>query len=67
MGFPKIWRTFLGVPIIRILVYWGLYWGPLIFGKLPYGAIASAATEETLALEKQGTTGVAVGTGANSA
>ena len=34
--FPKIRGTFLGVPIIRILVYWGLYWGPLIFGKLPY-------------------------------
>ena len=22
--------TSLGVPIIRIKVYWGLYWGPLI-------------------------------------
>ena len=22
--------TFLGVPIIRIIIYWGLYWGPLI-------------------------------------
>ena len=26
--FPKIMRTFLGVPIIRIMVYWCLYWGP---------------------------------------
>ena len=34
--FPKIRGTFLGVPIIRIIVYWGLYWGPLTFGKLPY-------------------------------
>ena len=32
-GFPKIRGTFLGVPIIRIIVYWGLYWGPLIYGK----------------------------------
>ena len=28
--FPKIWGTILGVPILRIIVYWGLYWGPLI-------------------------------------
>ena len=41
--------------------------GSPYFGKLPYGAIASAATAETLGLEKQGTTRVAVGTGANSA
>ena len=35
MRFPKIGRTILGVPIIRILVYWGLYWGPC-FWKLLY-------------------------------
>ena len=29
-GFPKIGGTFLGVPIIRIIIFWGLYWGPLI-------------------------------------
>ena len=38
-GFPKIRGTILGVPIIRIIVYWCLYWGPLILGnyqiKLP--------------------------------
>ena len=28
-GFPEIWDTLLGVPIIEILRYWGLYWGPL--------------------------------------
>ena len=32
-GFPKIRGTFLGVPIIRNIVYWGLYWGSPIFGK----------------------------------
>ena len=32
-GFPKIGGTFLGVPIIRIIVFWGLYWGPLILGN----------------------------------
>ena len=31
--FPKIRGTFLGVPILRIIVYWGLYWGTLILGK----------------------------------
>ena len=28
-GFPKIRGTILGVPITRIIIYWGLYWGPL--------------------------------------
>ena len=26
-GVPKIMGTFLGVPIIRTTVFWGLYWG----------------------------------------
>ena len=34
-GSPKIRGTFLGVPIIRTIVYWGLYLGYLNFGKLP--------------------------------
>ena len=25
--------TFLGVPIIRTIVFWGLYWGPLVLGN----------------------------------
>ena len=32
-GFPKIRGTFLGVPVLRILVFWGLYRGPLILGN----------------------------------
>ena len=32
-GFPKIRGTILGVPIIRTIIYWGLYWGPLILGN----------------------------------
>ena len=32
-GFPKIRGTLLGVPIIRIIVFGGLYWGPLILGN----------------------------------
>ena len=31
--FPRIRGTFLGVPIIGIIVYWGLNWGPLILGN----------------------------------
>ena len=31
--FPKSRGTFLGVPIIRTIVFWGLYWGPLILGN----------------------------------
>ena len=26
-GVPKIRGTFLGVPVLRIIVYWGLCWG----------------------------------------
>ena len=25
--FPKIRGTFLGVPIVRIIILWGLFWG----------------------------------------
>ena len=35
-GFPKISGTLLGVPIIRTIVYWGLYWGSPYLGKVPY-------------------------------
>ena len=28
--------TFLGVPIIRTIVFWGLYLGSPFFGKLPH-------------------------------
>ena len=31
--FPEIRGTFLGVPIIRTIVFWGLYWGSPILGK----------------------------------
>ena len=27
-GFPKIRGTILGVPIIRTIIFWALYWGP---------------------------------------
>ena len=30
--FPKIRATFLWVPVIRIKVFQGLYWGPPIWG-----------------------------------
>ena len=33
MGFPKFRCTFLGVPIIRIIVFGGLYWGLFILGN----------------------------------
>ena len=29
----QIRGTILGVPIIRIIVFWGLYWGPPILGS----------------------------------
>ena len=33
MGFPKIRGTILRVPIIRTIIYWGLYWGRPILGN----------------------------------
>ena len=33
MEFPKIRGTLSGIPIIRTIVFWGLYWGPLILGN----------------------------------
>ena len=33
MGVSQIRGTFLGVLILSIIVYWGLYWGTLILGK----------------------------------
>ena len=33
LRFPKIRGTFFGIPAIRIVVFWGLYWGPLILGN----------------------------------
>ena len=33
MEVSKIRGTILGVPTIRIIVYWGLYWGPIILGN----------------------------------
>ena len=33
LGFPKIRGTLSGVLIIRIIVFWGLYWGPPIIGN----------------------------------
>ena len=35
-GFPKLGVPFWGVPIIRIIVFWGLILGFPHFGKLPY-------------------------------
>ena len=29
--------TILGVPIIRTIVFWALYWGPPILGKYQKG------------------------------
>ena len=37
-GFANIKGTFCGLPVISIIVYWGLYCGPPFFGKLPYGS-----------------------------
>ena len=27
--------TILGIPIVRTIIFWGLYWGSPYFGKVP--------------------------------
>ena len=36
-GLPETGGTFLGVSTIRVIVFWCLYWGPLILGKYHIG------------------------------
>ena len=38
LGFPKIRGTFAGVPRIRMIAYWGLYWRLLILGHHHLGS-----------------------------
>ena len=37
-GFPKIRGTFLGVPIVRTIVFGGLYWVPLFWETTIWGS-----------------------------
>ena len=32
-GFRKLGIPFWGVPIIRLKIFWGQYWGPVILGN----------------------------------
>ena len=41
IGISQIRGTFLGVPILRIIIFWGLYWGPLVSGNYHIGVNAS--------------------------
>ena len=38
---PKLGVPFLGVSIVRIIVFWGLYWGSFILGNYQLGSRAS--------------------------
>ena len=38
-GFPNIRGTIFGGLILRIVVYWGLYWGPPTWGKYHVNSI----------------------------
>ena len=48
IGFPTIRGTIVGDPIVRIIIFWGLYWGPPILGTTMYvhlcGHMAHVAT-----------------------
>ena len=43
-GFPKIRGTFLGVPIVRIIIFLDLYWGPLVLGNYHLGGFCTLRT-----------------------
>ena len=43
-GFPKIRGTILGVPIIRTIVFWSLYWGPPILRNYHIVALAGSSS-----------------------
>ena len=40
-GFPKIRVTFLGVLLIWVIVFWGLYWGPPVLGNCHVSRVSS--------------------------
>ena len=44
----KIGGITLGVPIIRIIVFCGLYWGPLILGNYHIGVILGGIMENQM-------------------
>ena len=48
--FPKLGGTFLGVPIIRIIVFWGLYWVRLFWETAICRDIMTARQSEVLHL-----------------
>ena len=48
-GFPKLGRTILRVPIIRIMPYWGLYWGPIIYGNYHIGVQRKSSKKNAIA------------------
>ena len=52
--FPEIIGTFLEVPIIRNIVYWGLYWGPLILGNYHMGIERIVGSYDVPCLHRQG-------------
>ena len=43
-GFHRIRGTFLVIPIIRTIVFWGLHWGSLILGTTILGTVVVART-----------------------
>ena len=46
-GFLEIRGTSLGALIIRIIVFWGLYWGPLILGNYHIGIVYRSVSSHT--------------------
>ena len=46
--------TLLGAPIVRTIVFWGLYWGPLILGNYHIVGTTERRVHEAVFHLKQG-------------
>ena len=50
--FPKIRATFLGVPIVRIILFWGLHWGPSFLGNYHMSCALQVTSQATMPLQE---------------
>ena len=51
-GFHRIGGTFLVIPIIRTIVFWGLHWGSLILGNYYIGDCSGCTYNATQVLAR---------------
>ena len=55
-GFPKLGVPFLGIHIIRTIVFWGLYWGLPILGI--YHLVTTSVAQDSSTRTLDGDSGI---------